>query len=1330
MENIATRRNTHTEYQGDAIHCALGIVVTDVDLVVKSIVPPTLRPALGAIMEGRSSIRDVLGDEAYRVVEAKSLAFSRPCSCEVSVTGDGHEGQPLSLHVSQMRFEGKDYRVFILDPSATYLTLIGELIEVLSAEHDRASIISKSLMLFIRHDAFSYASCFIREGDSSRLSHLSTVGRIATEDITSQRSIDEPAIAEMSEAMQARIAEDATYLEERGRAYGISAPLIILVPLASGGTFEGFLELVTSADVPPLCDQEVLTRCGSLISCALHKVDAYFAELGTYSLISNVLDSSHHYFIVVDSEERTQFVNNAFARYTGQTSKTIPSLARWYKFLDDDSYRRMKQLVATVLSQGEPLIGTFPLYTPWGDHSHVEWRVLPLTGEGGIIRGAVCIGGDVTTEVDNEQRISLLYSLVGELIQLGDEEQIVQRAGTIIEQIIDYDTFMLTINDTANGVTVVKYGGGDTEQGYAYPIEKGTGIISHVAATGKRYVMERRQGDPLYIQGSAEMPAESEIAVPVRSHGVTYGVLNFELIEQHVFGDIEIRLIETMADILAIALSNARLVASLEQERKIVSNLLNAANNYIVIFDTDLSVRSINAQLAELSGFSQDDEITWEDFTRIVPRDDYNRVTERLRWVLEHGTLDRNINVLTDAQKGPVIISWYNSPIKDEEGNVNGIISIGQDITQRIKLELRLVESNLFTSSVIENVEVGIAVIDESGIVQQANPAYLHWIERPAGEVIGERIEETFPYSTLDLRDTYERVAATKNRRNVELVARIGDSKKVASVTFVPFELPPLDSVISYPFQTDAVVIDHMHEESTGSQVLIVVHDITKRAEAERRMTRAHRRLERIISSAGTLILGYDTSGTITLFNATAERVTGYAADEVIGSKVWDVLAPPRDQDQFREMIASVLSASVPQTAELHITTKGGDRRLIRWERTYTYNDSGLIEEVISIGLDVTEERRIEDRLRQSEGRFRGLFENALIGFILLEPQERDDGSYDFIIRDINPAAMRICSVSKEEVAGRSFEHCLPCLRKIEAFDAFSRAATREESTELPSFQCDSLGKETVVQVNVFEAAKNVVVSLKDITEQRRSERQMEAQSRALEEKSDELERFIYRTSHDLKSPLTSLRGMVNLFKEDYGVTFDEDAQYYLERIEANTSRMERLITSLLKLSRIGQSSEPPEAVPVAEAVREAVHRCRREHGDDNVIEVAEGLPTVTYVRSQLVEVFEQLIDNALTYVDDDTTPHVRIGHTLDGERHMFSVSDNGVGIAPEYTEKIFKVFERLHGKDIPGSGIGLSLAQRIVESHGGSIWVESEKGTGSTFHFSIPVMEDDNRGI
>ncbi|HHN81184.1 MAG TPA: PAS domain S-box protein, partial [Methanomicrobia archaeon] len=845
--HIAARRGTDTGHQDDATHCTWGVFVTREGTVVESFLPSALARGQGTETYERIRLVDALGKEAYRIIESESEGFSRPCTCTVHIDRAGHNGHSVTLHFTPMELGGQEHGVFVLDPSATYLALLGGLIEALSTEQDRKSIIAASLALFIRHDSFSYASCFLREKDQ-RFVHFSTAGKIPNDDIARDRSSGDPDIAAMVAGKRARIATNNTYLEDCGRAYGVSAPMIILVPLTEEGGVRGFIELVTSEDAPPLCDMEVLTRCGGLISCALLKADSYFEDLGRYSLISNVLDSSHHYFIVVDSEQATQYVNSAFVRYTGQTSASMPTLAQWHKFLDDESYRRMKQLVANVLLLGEPLSATFPLYTPRGDHSHVQWRVLPLRGEGGVVRGAVCIGGDVTAEVDNEERISLLCSLVAEIIGLTDEERIVERAATIIEQITEYDTFMLTLNDPSRGETVVKYGGGEAESGYAYPIEKGRGIISHVAATGKRYIMERRQGDPLYIQGSAEGPVESEVAVPIRSRGVVYGVLNFELLEQHVFGGVEVRLLETMADILAIALSNARLVTSLEHERHIISNLLDAANNYIVIFDADLNVRSINSQLAALGGFSKDGAFGWDEFTSIVPKGDFHRVTQRLKWVVENGKLDRNINVLNDEQKGSVIVSWYNSPIKDEDGTVTGIISIGQDITQRIKLEMRLVESNLFTSSVIENVNVGIAVVNREGTVLQANPAYLSWVERSQDTVIGASFDTTFPQCALDLHAQCEDVFSSRKRVSTEITARVNGTKKVASLTILPFELPPVDSVLSFPFHADESILDDLHEDTAGTRALVMVYDITARAKAEHATTHARERLERIIS--------------------------------------------------------------------------------------------------------------------------------------------------------------------------------------------------------------------------------------------------------------------------------------------------------------------------------------------------------------------------------------------------------------------------------------------------------------------------------------------------
>ncbi len=223
-----------------------------------------------------------------------------------------------------------------------------------------------------------------------------------------------------------------------------------------------------------------------------------------------------------------------------------------------------------------------------------------------------------------------------------------------------------------------------------------------------------------------------------------------------------------------------------------------------------------------------------------------------------------------------------------------------------------------------------------------------------------------------------------------------------------------------------------------------------------------------------------------------------------------------------------------------------------------------------------------------------------------------------------------------------------------------------------------------------------------------------------LEARSSEVERFTYTVSHDLKSPLITIKGFLGLLKKDAAAGNAEAVERDIWRIEGAADRMSQLLDELLELSRVGRIGKPPEQVELDSLVLEALELVAGRLAERGVdVEVAHRLPVVRGDRSRLLEVLQNLIDNAVKYLGDQKSPRIEIGMRPGAETVIF-VSDNGVGIEPAYHEKIFGLFERLETEE-EGTGLGLALVKRIVELHGGRIWVESEGwGRGSTFCFTL----------
>jgi len=244
---------------------------------------------------------------------------------------------------------------------------------------------------------------------------------------------------------------------------------------------------------------------------------------------------------------------------------------------------------------------------------------------------------------------------------------------------------------------------------------------------------------------------------------------------------------------------------------------------------------------------------------------------------------------------------------------------------------------------------------------------------------------------------------------------------------------------------------------------------------------------------------------------------------------------------------------------------------------------------------------------------------------------------------------------------------------------------------------------------------------IQDVTERKRVEEERRALIVELEAKNAELERFAYTVSHDLKSPLITIRGFLGLLERHMARGDAERIKADIAYISNAAEKMERLLSELLELSRIGRVVNPPEEVSLGKVACEAVSVVAGRATERGVkVEIAPDLPVVYGDPARIREVLENLVDNAVKFMDDHPDPHVEIGARRGDKETVFYVRDNGVGIDPKYHEKVFGLFDRLD-QNAEGTGVGLAIVKRIVELHGGGIWVESQgAGQGCTVCFTL----------
>ncbi|OUC15930.1 MAG: hybrid sensor histidine kinase/response regulator [Alkalinema sp. CACIAM 70d] len=234
-------------------------------------------------------------------------------------------------------------------------------------------------------------------------------------------------------------------------------------------------------------------------------------------------------------------------------------------------------------------------------------------------------------------------------------------------------------------------------------------------------------------------------------------------------------------------------------------------------------------------------------------------------------------------------------------------------------------------------------------------------------------------------------------------------------------------------------------------------------------------------------------------------------------------------------------------------------------------------------------------------------------------------------------------------------------------------------------------------------------------------QKQLIERNLALEQSNRELEQFAYIVSHDLQQPLQSVTGFIKLVKMQYQETLDDTVLEYLDRVAAAGGRMQQLIHDLLIYAKVGREALDWTAIDCNLLLEIVIENLRVTIDEKNAAILYQDLPTLQGNETQLIQLFQNLISNALKFVPPNVLPQVKISAEKRGNAWLFSIHDNGIGIKPENREQIFEAFRRLYNsKTYPGTGIGLATCKKIVENHGGRIWVDSQFGIGTTFYFTL----------
>ena len=368
-----------------------------------------------------------------------------------------------------------------------------------------------------------------------------------------------------------------------------------------------------------------------------------------------------------------------------------------------------------------------------------------------------------------------------------------------------------------------------------------------------------------------------------------------------------------------------------------------------------------------------------------------------------------------------------------------------------------------------------------------------------------------------------------------------------------------------------------------------------------------------------------------------------------------------------------------------------------------------------------TELKRADEALWESEKRFRAIAETASDAFIVFDSHES--------IFFWNPAAKAIFGYQAGETQGKVLDSIVASRFRDVLREEMKRVVSRErtdligKTVEMAGIRKD--GSEFPIELSLatWSTREEVffTVIARDITERKQAQEQLERYAAELERSNQELQQFAYVASHDLQEPLRMVVSYLQLLEQRYKGRLDTDADEFIGYAVDGASRMQTLLYDLLAYSRVvtrGRSFEPADC---QEVLGQTLANLKVAIEESGAQVTHDDLPSVMADGTQLGQLFQNLIGNAIKF-RGDRRPEVHVGAVQGKGEWVFSVRDNGIGIASQHMDRIFLIFQRLHTRGkYPGTGIGLAICKRIVERHGGRIWVESEPGKGSTFYFTIP---------
>jgi|GEM_PF-1516623 len=723
----------------------------------------------------------------------------------------------------------------------------------------------------------------------------------------------------------------------------------------------------------------------------------------------------------------------------------------------------------------------------------------------------------------------------------------------------------------------------------------------------------------------------------------------------------------------------------------------------------------------------------------------------------------------------------HTGPIRNAQGEPYRIVGIVEDITARKQVEAHLKHqlefdrrvasiSSRFINLAVDKIAAAIdQALQEIGEFTQVDTGYVfqlseerttlsmvhEWV-KPGGEPQRQNAQNlsamAFPWTVAKLC-----------RHEVVHIPSVAQLPLAAAVDRANWQSFNLQSLIAVPLSYQGTVMGwagfaSFHQEKIWSEdsirLLQIIGEILtnamQRQRTEKALQLARERLHFLLATSPTLIYSREVTGNrrFTFMSENARQVLGYTPAEFLAdADFWRTRIHREDILRVFSNPGLILEQG-QRLQEYRFLHKNGSYRWMHDEMKLVRDATGKPLEIIGYCTDVSQQILKDEMLRESEARFRTTFEQAALGIAHIDvegeilwmnsqfcdllgysPREMLAQRFEDIVHPADWQVMeqlRACQVQPYVVERR-------CLRKDDSLIWVSLAISPRctPANELLYFIV------IAENISIRKQAEETLRQARDILEQQVAARTAEIRqtnvalrtemaereklTQDLERSNLDLEQFAYMASHDLQEPLRAVNSFARLLAQKYQGQLDATAEKYIHYIVDGASRMQHLIQDLLTYSRVGRQTLDLQPVDCNTVLVQVQHNLASAIAESSATLIYDLLPTLNADPTQLVQLFQNLIGNAIKYRSDEP-PQICISALEQDDRWCFSIQDNGIGIEPQYAQRIFTLFQRLHTRqEYPGTGIGLALCKKIVERHQGELWVESELGAGATFYITLP---------